>query len=76
MSDITPFSPLQKIVDHFHVSIDKMERFRMKGADTLQMDTEEKVGIKLRDLMARGIEKERLCWSKYSQTYFVVIRSA
>jgi len=75
MSDITPFSPLKKIVDNFHVSIDKLEGFRMKGAETLQMDTEEKVGIKLRDLLARGIEHERLAWSKYSQTYFIIIRT-
>jgi len=81
MSDkIGPASPNEKVLGHFRITHEESERRVHKGAQTLGRPDLEGIALQLRQLMARGIDPERLGWCEFKThpqakpQYFITVR--
>lgn len=76
MSTIKASDSVEKLLGHFHVSMDEAEKWNQhgNGNTTMQYPDEMTAGLKLRDLLLRGIPPERICWTRVSKTCFVIVR--
>lgn len=76
MSEIGPDSSNEKLLGYFHQKDkDKADKWNVNGGDTLTFYDEYQAANKIRQLLRMGVEKERICWLKVSQTYFVIKRN-
>lgn len=74
---LTPFSPVEKLIGESALAYERAEDLKAKGASVLTIPDEEYLGVKLRELMGRGVPLSRLKWCKYVKTnphaYFILV---
>jgi hypothetical protein len=77
MGDVRPHEDLPVIAAKCRQSLDELERWRAKddGCQVLMMPTEEHVAIKLRELLTRGVNGERIGWCKQGVMFIIVVHS-